>query len=170
MKLSVVIPAHNEEGCIEGTVRALEAELRAQGIAHEILVVNDGSTDGTEAILRRLQAELPALRWVNNAPPNGFGLAVRRGLDAFTGDAVAEFRRLAEEARARVLRGEASPLEFHMYDRRMDLPTLAQTTGLWRWRIRRHLRPAVFARLPERLLLRYADALGISLEQLKAVH
>lgn len=86
-----------------------------------------------------------------------------------TGDAVAEFRRLAEEARARVLRGEASPLEFHMHDRRMDLPTLAQTTGLWRWRIRRHLRPAVFARLPERLLLRYADALGISLEQLKAV-
>ncbi|MEQ1439512.1 hypothetical protein AAG565_09115 [Fontimonas sp. SYSU GA230001] len=86
-----------------------------------------------------------------------------------TGDAVAEFRRLADEARARVQRGEAAPLEFHMYDRRMDLPTLAQTTGLWRWRIRRHLRPAVFARLPDRLLSRYADALGISLEQLKAV-
>lgn len=85
-------------------------------------------------------------------------------------DAVAEYARQAEEARARVQRGEASPLEFHMYDRRMDLPTLAQTTGLWRWRIRRHLRPAVFARLSERLLARYADALGISLEQLKAVN
>ena len=91
MKLSVVIPAHNEEGCIEGTVRALDAELGREGIAHEILVVNDGSTDGTEAILRRLAAELPAVRWVNNAPPNGFGLAVRRGLDAYTGDAVAVY-------------------------------------------------------------------------------
>lgn len=86
-----------------------------------------------------------------------------------TGDAVAEFRRLAAEARARVLRGESSPLEFHMFDRRMDLPTLAQTTGMWRWRVRRHLRPAVFARLPQRLLARYADALGIPLELLKAV-
>ena len=86
-----------------------------------------------------------------------------------TGDAVAEFRRLAEEARVRVERGEASVLEFHMYDRRMDLPTLAQTTGIWRWRLRRHLRPAVFHRLSESTLQRYADALGLSLQELKAL-
>lgn len=91
MKLSVVIPAHNEEGCLEGTVRALAAELEAGGIAHEILVVNDGSTDGTERVLRALGRELPALRWVANGPPHGFGLAVRRGLDAYTGDAVAVY-------------------------------------------------------------------------------
>lgn len=84
-------------------------------------------------------------------------------------DAVAEYARQAEEARSRALRGEASPLEFHMYDRRMDLPTLAQTAGIWRWRLRRHLRPAVFGRLSERTLLRYADALGLSLQELKAL-
>lgn len=86
-----------------------------------------------------------------------------------TGAAVDEYRRLAEAARLRAARGESSPLEFHMYDRRMDLPTLAQTTGLWRWRVRRHLRAEVFRKLPERLLRRYADALGISLQDLKAL-
>jgi hypothetical protein len=48
----------------------------------------------------------------------------------------------------------------------MDLALLAQTTGLWRWRIRRHFRPQVFARLSPALRRRYADALGLSLEAL----
>lgn len=86
-----------------------------------------------------------------------------------TTDAAAEYRRLAEEALQRVRAGLASPLEFHMHDRRMDLPTLAQSTGLWQWRVRRHLRPGVFTRLGDRLLARYADALGIPLEQLKVI-
>lgn len=80
--------------------------------------------------------------------------------------AVDEYRRLADEALARARAGTASPLEFHMYDRRMELETLAQATGLWRWRVRRHLRPARFARLSPELRRRYADALGVSLEQL----
>ena len=80
--------------------------------------------------------------------------------------AVDEYRRLADEALARARGGQASPLEFHMYDRRMELETLAQATGLWRWRVRRHLRPAHFARLSPELLQRYADALGIGVEQL----
>lgn len=75
--------------------------------------------------------------------------------------AVDDFRRLAEEARQRVLAGQTSPLEYHMYAQRMDLPTLAQTTGLFQWRVRRHLRPAVFARLKPALLERYGDALGL---------
>jgi len=80
--------------------------------------------------------------------------------------AVEEYRRLAEEALGRARAGAASPLEFHMYDRRMEPETLAQATGLWRWRVRRHLRPGHFARLSPSLLQRYADALGIAVAQL----
>ncbi len=86
--LSVVIPAHDEEGQIEGTVRALASTLSAAGIAHEILVVNDNSRDQTAAILARLVAEVPALRVLDNQPPHGYGYAVRLGLSAFRGDAV----------------------------------------------------------------------------------
>jgi dolichol-phosphate mannosyltransferase len=87
--LSVVIPAHNEEGHIARTVTDLHRALTDAGIPHEILVVNDNSRDNTEAVLQALEAEIPALRHVNNAPPNGFGFAVRAGLAAFRGDAVA---------------------------------------------------------------------------------
>ena len=55
--LSVVIPAHNEEGRIGGTVREIHAALRAAAIAHEILVVNDNSTDGTQAVLDALRRD-----------------------------------------------------------------------------------------------------------------
>jgi dolichol-phosphate mannosyltransferase len=89
MKLSVVIPAHNEEDCIEDTVRSLHARLEAEEIEHEILVVNDNSSDATEQILTRLRVECETVRFVNNSPPHGFGFAVRRGLETFTGDAVA---------------------------------------------------------------------------------
>jgi dolichol-phosphate mannosyltransferase len=87
--LSVVIPAHNEEGHIAHTIRGLATALTQAGVTHEILVVNDNSADRTEAVLRDLQATVPALRYINNAPPNGFGFAVRAGLSAFRGDAVA---------------------------------------------------------------------------------
>ncbi len=89
--LSVVIPAHNEEGHIAETAHGLADALREAGIAYEILVVNDNSSDGTERILASLSAADIGLRYVNNPPPNGFGLAVRRGLAEFRGDAVAIF-------------------------------------------------------------------------------
>lgn len=91
MKLSVVIPAHNEEGCIAGTVRALNAKLSAENINHEILVVNDNSSDHTETVLHSLSTEIPTLRHVNNTPPHGFGFAVRCGFVHYTGDAVAVY-------------------------------------------------------------------------------
>lgn len=91
MKLSVVIPARNEEGCLDGTLRTLHDTLRAERIDHEIVVINDNSTDGTEALLRRLSASIPTLRFRTNLGPNGFGLAVRMGLDLSIGDAVAVF-------------------------------------------------------------------------------
>ena len=81
-----------------------------------------------------------------------------------TRQAVQDLERLAREARERAVAGLTSPLEVHMYRARMDLALLSQTTGLWRWRIRRHFRPAIFARLSPALRRRYADALGLSLE------
>lgn len=91
MKLSIVIPAHNEEGCIEGTVTALHEKLASESIPHEILVINDNSRDRTRAILNTLMERIPELRVIDNSPPNGFGFAVRRGLENFTGDAVAVY-------------------------------------------------------------------------------
>ena len=82
--------------------------------------------------------------------------------EVVTRQAIEDLERRAEEARRRFRAGETSPLEYHMYRARMDVPLLAQVTGLWRWRIRRHFRPEVFARLPERLRQRYADALGVT--------
>lgn len=89
MKLSIVIPAYNEESVIQKTVEAFHQELAKAKIDHEILVVNDNSKDGTEKILKDMEKQITELRHVNNTPPNGFGFAVRRGLEDFKGDCVA---------------------------------------------------------------------------------
>lgn len=89
MKLSVVIPAHNEVGSIEATLRSLHATLQREGLAFEVVVVDDHSKDGTGELLGRLRAELPELVVVENEGPGGYGHAVRRGLEHFTGDRVA---------------------------------------------------------------------------------
>jgi hypothetical protein len=83
-----------------------------------------------------------------------------------TRQAVEDLERHAAEARARALAGAASPLEYHMYRARMDVALLSQATGIWRWRVRRHFRASVFARLPLALRRRYAEALGIPVETL----
>ncbi len=89
--LSVVIPARNEAGCIRGTVEELEAELERSSVPHEVVIVDDGSTDGTDRILQDVQSANPRIRAVRNAGRNGFGRAVIRGLDEARGDAVAIF-------------------------------------------------------------------------------
>ena len=89
MKLSVVIPAYNEEGSVKETVLTLYHLLQEQGIEHEILVVNDNSKDATLCILNELKNTVPSLRVETNNGPNGFGYAIRFGLDRFTGDCVA---------------------------------------------------------------------------------
>lgn len=89
MKLSLIIPAYNEEGCIEETVRWHNQALADAKIDYEILVVNDNSSDQTETILQKLSQDLTLVRYVTNEPPNGFGLAVRKGLRHYSGDAVA---------------------------------------------------------------------------------
>ena len=86
---SIVIPAYNEEGCIAATCETIAARFAREGIAdYEICVVNDNSRDRTEAILQELSARLPAVRYVNNSPPNGYGFAVRKGLESFAGECV----------------------------------------------------------------------------------
>lgn len=86
--LSVVIPARDEEGCIASTVEHLHLELRLQNVPHEIVVVDDGSTDATWMILSRLKNEVPELNPCQNSPPHGFGRAVIKGLDHSRGDAI----------------------------------------------------------------------------------
>ena len=83
-----------------------------------------------------------------------------------TRQAIEDLERLAREALERCRAGLTSPLEYHMYRARMDVSLLSQTTGVWRWRIRRHFRPQVFTRLSPALRRRYADALGVSPEAL----
>jgi len=100
------------------------------------------------------------------------GLVQSRGWEVeeiVTLQAVQAFEELAASACERVRAGQSSPLEVHMYRARMDVALLAQVSGLWRWQVRRHLRPAVFARLSKALRARYAQALGIDPEQLDSV-
>jgi dolichol-phosphate mannosyltransferase len=85
--LSVVIPARDEEGCICSTVEHLHLELRLHDVPHEIVVVDDGSTDRTWELLAELQKRIPALHPVRNDGLNGFGRAIVRGLDQMSGDA-----------------------------------------------------------------------------------
>jgi dolichol-phosphate mannosyltransferase len=89
MKLSIVIPARNEEGCIAETLASFLSTLQTAQIPVELIVVDDGSSDETCACVRRLSAEYPAVRLVENPGPHGFGMAVRFGLRQITGDAVA---------------------------------------------------------------------------------
>ncbi len=86
--LSVIIPARDEAGCIASTVEHLHVELRLKNIPHEIVVVDDGSTDDTWRILQDLTARIPVLHPVQNKDLNGFGRAVQCGLHHYKGDAV----------------------------------------------------------------------------------
>jgi dolichol-phosphate mannosyltransferase len=87
-RLSIVIPAYNEAENLRAVVPTLLRAVQAAGIDHEILVVNDNSTDGTRGVLVELAARHATVRFIDNEPPNGFGLAVRAGLANFSGDAV----------------------------------------------------------------------------------
>lgn len=88
MKLSIVIPAHNEAGNIGPTIDTLRARIQREGINYEIIVVNDNSSDTTVDEVNERAALDPAVRLVHNRGRNGFGYAVRCGLDHFSGDAV----------------------------------------------------------------------------------
>jgi dolichol-phosphate mannosyltransferase len=86
--LSVVIPARDEEGCIESTVSHLHLELKLHGVSHEIVVVDDGSSDQTWEILSALGRQIPELKAFKNEGQHGFGYAIQKGLEVMQGDAV----------------------------------------------------------------------------------
>jgi dolichol-phosphate mannosyltransferase len=89
ISFSIVIPAHNEEDCIERTCVSIIEEFASHHVTDiEILVINDNSSDATESILRDLCVRYPFMRYLNNTPPHGFGFAVRKGLENFSGGAV----------------------------------------------------------------------------------
>jgi dolichol-phosphate mannosyltransferase len=89
MKLSIVIPARDEAGTIGATVREVVKTLEAEGIDHEVLVVDDHSRDQTAAIVEALGAKVANVRCILSPYGGGFGLTVRAGLERFEGDAVA---------------------------------------------------------------------------------
>ena len=89
MKLSIVIPAHNEEDSISITVSNIIKAFESTEIEYEILIINDNSKDNTLIVLEALSRLYPALRFITNNGPNGFGFAVRFGLEHFKGDCVA---------------------------------------------------------------------------------
>ena len=86
--LSVIIPARDEEGRIAATLEHLYVELRLYGIEHEIVVVDDGSTDRTWQILQESKCRVPSLRPIQNTSEHGFGRAVIFGIEQMRGDAL----------------------------------------------------------------------------------
>ena len=88
-KLSIVIPARNEADNLVSCISEIHKELSKNSIKHEIIVIDDGSTDNTFEIVEGLVQEIEAVRYFKNRDANGFGRAVQLGLQSFTGDAVA---------------------------------------------------------------------------------
>jgi hypothetical protein len=80
--------------------------------------------------------------------------------------AVSELEEQEALALAEWQAGQASPLKCLMYRYRLDEAALAQITGFWQWRIRRHFRPASYCRLGAGVLMRYADAFGLDVAEL----
>lgn len=91
MKLSVVIPVRNEEGCIGKVVSKLVEELKSKAIEYEIVLVNDNSTDSTARELNVLFRSHGGIKIINSPAPNGFGRAIKTGLDNASGGIVVIF-------------------------------------------------------------------------------
>jgi dolichol-phosphate mannosyltransferase len=111
LRLSVVVPAHNEADTIGDTVAKLAATLTAERIPHEILVVDDSSSDRTATIAREASSRNPSVRCIRSHLPPGFGHTVRAGLDHYTGDAVAIFMADSSDSPADLVRYYAALME-----------------------------------------------------------
>lgn len=97
---SLIIPARNEEESLPSTLEDIHRAFAAENIPHEIVVVDDGSTDRTWQVLQDLTAQYPTLRPTQNTGLHGFGRAVIWGLDHSAGDAVAIMMADASDAPA----------------------------------------------------------------------
>jgi glycosyltransferase involved in cell wall biosynthesis len=86
--LSVVMPAHNEEVVIAATVRSVVKTIAAWTEDFEVIVVNDGSRDRTQAIVEEIVATEPRVRLIHHAVNQGYGAALVSGFEAATKDLV----------------------------------------------------------------------------------
>ena len=86
-----------------------------------------------------------------------------------TSQAVEEFERLAKDALLKVQNKEISPLAYHMVKNRMDLALLAQTTGFFKWTIKRDFKVEKFATMSEKRALIYAEVMGITVDELRSI-
>jgi dolichol-phosphate mannosyltransferase len=97
---SVVIPARDEEESLPSTLEDIYTTFQAEGIPHEIVVVDDGSRDRTWEVLQELRAKYPTLAPTRNTGEHGFGRAVVWGIDHSRGDAVVVMMADASDAPA----------------------------------------------------------------------
>ncbi|MFP9115959.1 hypothetical protein ACLI1A_18625 [Flavobacterium sp. RHBU_3] len=82
-------------------------------------------------------------------------------------NSIEDIKERTEAARLQVINNEVSPIAYFMELNKMDVGILAGYVGMWKWRIKRHFKPAVFAGLNDKVLQKYADAFLITTEQLK---
>ena len=82
-------------------------------------------------------------------------------------NSIDEINERIADARQQVLDGEVSPIVYFMEINKMDLTILASYVGFWKWRVKRHFKPSVFASLNNKILQKYADTFEISIEELK---
>lgn len=126
--------------------------------------------DVPQDVARALHGQRKALYAVDER--GEYGIVRSAGWEAeeiVLDQAISEFEEQAAAALERAKRGAASPLEVHMLRCRMDVLVLAQSTGFFRWQVRRHLRPDRFRRLSARQRARYASALGLTVDQLDSL-
>lgn len=90
MEVTVVLPAHNEADLLEDAVHEVVDGLRARGLSFEVVVVENGSTDDTAAIARRLAGEVAELRCLSMGEAD-YGRALRAGLLSAEGEVVVNF-------------------------------------------------------------------------------
>jgi len=88
-RFSIVIPAYNEAENIPQVIAAIVPILESADIPFEMLFVDDHSSDGTASVVRLAAAQDARIKYVSNDYPRGYGFAVRKGLDSFSGDMVA---------------------------------------------------------------------------------
>jgi glycosyltransferase involved in cell wall biosynthesis len=103
--LSIVIPAFNEECRLEATLEKIDAFIKAADWSAEVIVVDDGSIDGTSRLVVRHMQQKPYLRLLQNHINRGKGFSIRRGVEAALGDII-----LLSDADLSVPMSEASKL------------------------------------------------------------
>jgi len=70
-------------------------------------------------------------------------------------------------AKEQVKNGEVSPIVYFMEFSKMDIGVLSSYVGMWQWRVKRHFKPAIFAKLNDTILQKYAETFNISVDELR---